>query len=57
MAVLWLKTLHRGGKELNIGFEGICLACVGFLLMDLYVCGGGGVATAEMPFFLSDNVK
>ena len=57
MAVLWLKTLHRGGKELNIGFEGICLACVGFLLMDLYVCGAGGVATAEMPFFLSDNVK
>ena len=39
MAVLWLKTLHRGGKGLNIGFEGVCLACVGFLLMGLYVCG------------------
>lgn len=51
MAVLRLKTLHRVENGLNIGFKGVCLACVGFLLMGLYVCGMGGVTTAEMPFF------
>lgn len=51
IAVLRLETLHRGENKLNIGFEGVCLACIGFLWIGLYVCGVGEWRRLKGRFF------